>query len=130
MEKKCFLIGHADAQDNIFPELVQSIEKHIQYGVTEFFVGNHGRFDAIALRALTHVKRSNQQISRILVCAYHPTQKTLQERIDVDERFYPFETPVMPKYAVEKANRKMIDLCDYLIAYVWHTGKARDFLLI
>lgn len=46
--KSCFFIGHREASEEIFPELAEAVERHIvDYGVTEFIVGNYGGFDRI-----------------------------------------------------------------------------------
>ena len=51
--KSCFFIGHREASEEIFPELAEAVERHIvDYGVTEFIVGNYGGFDRMAARAV------------------------------------------------------------------------------
>ena len=33
------------------------------------------------------------------------------------------------KFAIVRANRRMVDECDYLVAFVWHpASNAREFL--
>ena len=50
--KSCFVIGHREASEEIFPELAEAVERHIvDYGVTEFIVGNYGGFDRILIIA-------------------------------------------------------------------------------
>lgn len=125
----CYFIGHADAREEIFPELIHLIEQHItEYGVHTFFFGNHGNYDRLVLRALRDVKERYPHIRRIMVLAYHPTGNAHFSTEDADELFYPFEEAVLPRFAILEANKRMIRDCDYLIAYVWHTGKSRDFL--
>lgn len=129
MSKSCFFIGHADAPESLLSSLTDEIERLIvQEDVSEFFFGNHGQFDSMARRALAEVKDKYPHIRRILVLAYHPSTLSAGIPKDVDESLYPFDERVMPRYAIPKANRRMIDACEYLIAYVRHTGKARDFL--
>ena len=125
----CFFIGHKDAPSFIYPALLFQTEKLItEHGVHEFYIGHYGSFDAMALRALTFLKQQYPHIRRILVTPYHPSQHPIEKPENCDELYYPFEEPVMPRYAIVRANRKMIDACDYLIAYAEHTGKARDYL--
>lgn len=127
--KSCFFIGHADAQESLLPILTEEIERLVvEEDVKEFFFGNHGNFDSMVRRALAKVKVKHPHIRRILVLAYHPSTLSAEIPKDVDESLYPFDERVMPRYAIPKANRRMIDDCRYLIAYVRHTGKARDFL--
>lgn len=127
--ESCFFIGHKDAPSLLYPSVLFQTEKLItEHNVSEFYVGHYGRFDAMALRALTFLKPQYPHIRRILVTPYHPAQRPIEKTDDFDELFYPFEEPVIPRYAISRANRKMIDSCNYLIAYAEHTGKARDFL--
>ena len=40
--KSCFFIGHREASSEVLPALMEAIEQHIvEYGVTEFIVGNY-----------------------------------------------------------------------------------------
>ena len=128
MDKKtCFFLGHADTPSDIYPDLLASIKHHItEYGVTEFFVGNHGAFDRLALRALREAKAAYPHICLIHVQPYHPGMNPA-EPDGFDESFYPFDAPVHPRFAISKANKKMIETCDFLIAYVWHSGRSRSF---
>ena len=128
MDKKtCFFLGHADASSDIYPKLLSSIERHItQYGVTEFFVGNHGAFDRLSLHALKEAQSSHPHIRLIHVQPYHPGMNPSVPE-GFDESFYPFDIPVHPRFAISKANKRMIETCDFLIAYVWHSGRSRAF---
>ena len=125
--KSCFFLGHADTPSELYPALLAAIERHVSdFGVTEFFVGSHGTFDRLALRALTEVKAGHPYIRLIYVQPYHPGLNPASPD-GFDESFYPFDMPVHPRYAIAKANRKMIETCDFLIACVWHSGRARSF---
>lgn len=124
----CFLIGHADTSEELYPALLEAIELHItNYGIREFFFGHHGGFDRLTLRVLKEAKIRHPEIQRILVLSYHPAQHTPLLPEDIDESYYPFDTPVPPRYAIPKANRRMIDRCSHLIVYAAHPGKTRDF---
>jgi len=125
--KSCFFLGHADAPSSLYPDLLAAIKHHItEHSVTEFFAGQHGAFDRLALRALREAKTRYPHIRLIHVQPYHlglnPTSAD-----GFDESFYPFEMPVHPRFAISKANHKMIETCDFLIAYVWHSGRSRAF---
>ena len=126
-KKTCFFLGHADTPSDVYPSLLAAIEQHItEYGVTEFFVGHHGFFDSLALRALREAKVHHPDIRIIHVQPYHPgINPSIPEGFD--ESFYPFDTPVHPRFVISKANRKMIDTCDFIIAYVWHCGNSGAF---
>jgi len=58
--KICFFIGHSDAPQSVYPELVEAVERHItEYSVTDFRVGNYGAFDRMAARAVKEAKASH-----------------------------------------------------------------------
>ena len=49
----CTFFGHRDCPADVEGALCQAIESLIlQYNVTQFYVGNHGKFDAMVRRVL------------------------------------------------------------------------------
>ena len=61
--KSCFLIGHREASEKIYPALYTAIEEHIaRYGVSEFMVGRYGGFDRLVVKA---VKSQNKAIQKL-----------------------------------------------------------------
>ncbi len=57
----CCFIGHRDAPDSIAPALSAAVERHIvDYGVTDFSVGNYGAFDRMAARTVTTAKENSK----------------------------------------------------------------------
>lgn len=77
---KCFFIGHRDAPFEIYDVLCDVlcdvIEQHIsEFGVTEFYVGNHGSFDFMAGKAVGVCKKKYANISLYLCLAYYPKKK-------------------------------------------------------
>ena len=130
MTNTCFFIGHADAGMDIYDSLVCCIEKHItKYGVRHFMIGHYGSFDSMAASAVQSLKAVYDGIDLTLLLPYHPAEKRLEiQDHRFDESLYPFDRAVHPRYAIVKANQYAIDHADYLICYVRHVGKARDFL--
>ena len=62
--KSCFLIGHREASSEVLPALMEAIEQHIvEYGVTEFIVGNYGGFDHMAAKAVITAKERHPDIT-------------------------------------------------------------------
>lgn len=54
---RCFLIGHRDTSSDILPSLTTEIEHHIrEQSITEFVVGQYGRFDRLAAMPCTAAK--------------------------------------------------------------------------
>ena len=74
MKKRCFLMGHRDAPEEIYPFLREAIERHIQLGVKEFIIGHYGSFDRMATRALVEAKMIHSEIVLILLLPYHPAE--------------------------------------------------------
>lgn len=120
--KSCFFIGHHDAKDGIYPALLSEVELHItQNGVTNFFVGHYGNFDRMAATAVKEVKVRHPDVQLMLVLPYHPAIRPIETPDGFDGTYYPWEDERIPKrLAIVKTNQRMVDTCDYLIAYAWH----------
>lgn len=115
----------------MFPALTEAIEQHIvEYGVTEFIVGNYGGFDHIAAKAVIAVKDRHPNITLSMLIPYHPAERPLESPEGFDNTFYPPGMEKVPrKLAIVRANRYMVDHVDYLIAYAWHpASNARELV--
>lgn len=121
---RCFLIGHRDAPDPLYPALQAEVERHIsQLGVREFVVGHYGNFDRLAARVLLAAKRKMPEISLLLLIPYHPAERPVALPAGFDGTIYPQGMETVPRRAaIVRANRYMIDHADYLIAYAWQCG--------
>ena len=127
--KSCFFIGHREAGEEVFPALVEAVERHItEYGVSEFFVGSYGAFDRMAARAVIMLKARHPGITLSLLLPYHPAERPVDLPADFDGTFYPPGMEKVPRrVAISRANRYMADHVDYLIAYAWHpASNARE----
>lgn len=122
--RRCFFIGHRDASEEIFPALFSAIEHHITYyGVREFVVGHHGRFDAMVAQCLVEIKKSHPDICLTQLMVYHPSNRSIAIWEGFDGSMYLDGLERVPKHlAIVKANRKMIHQSEYLIAYVWQAA--------
>lgn len=121
--KNCFFIGHRDADNQLLPRIIEAAERLIlEEHVTVFYVGRYGNFDRMAGQAIVQLKIQYPSILLYLVLPYHPADKPMKAPAGYDGTFYPdgMES-VPPRYAISRANYKMIDTCDFLIAYVTHT---------
>ena len=133
MGRSCFFIGYRDTGAEIFPALLAEVERHIRdCGVTDFFVGDHGSFDRLAARAVQEVKQRQTQVRLTLLLPYHPALRPVELPEGFDGSYYPFgEERVPPRFAILRANRLMVERCDYLIAYVRHrlggAGQVLDY---
>ena len=120
MERSCFLIGHRDASSDIAGALEEAIWDHIRTkGVREFYVGNHGRFDAMAISILRRVRAAEPSVRVYLSLAYHPSIRPCEIPEGFDGSYYPegMET-VPPRYAISRLDAHMVRRCDCLIACV------------
>ena len=129
--KSCFFIGHREVYAEILPALTEVIERHIvEYGVTEFIVGNYGGFDHMAARAVIAAKARHPDITLSLLIPYHPAERPVDLPQGFDNTFYPPGMEKVPrKLAIVRANRYMVDHVDYLIAYAWHpASNARELV--
>lgn len=122
MTKSCFFIGHHDAKAEVYPTLRAEVERHItQYGVTAFFVGHYGSFDHMAAQAVKEAKKYHPEVQLMMVLPYHPAIRPIEKPDGYDSTYYPWEDERVPKrLAIVKTNQRMVNDCDYLIAYAWH----------
>jgi len=119
MEKTCFFMGHRDAPESIYTLIIAEAERHIaEYGVTAFIVGHYGAFDRMAARAVSELKKEHANIHLTLLLPYHPAVRTVCTCAPFDSTLYPSGMEnVPPRYAISRANRKIIDQVGYLICY-------------
>jgi len=127
--KSCFFIGHREASDEVLPALTEAIERHIvEYGVTEFIVGNYGGFDRMAAKAVRAAKERYPGITLLLLIPYHPALRPVALPQGFDNTYYPPGMERVPyKLAIVRANRYLVDHVEHLIAYAWHpASNARN----
>lgn len=119
----CFFIGHRETDDALLPKIKAAAEYLIQQQqVSDFYVGMYGNFDRLAGEAVIQLKRDYPGARLFLVLPYHPADRPIEAPPGYDGTFYPDGMEaVSRRYAIVKANRMLIDTCDWLIAYVTHT---------
>mgnify|MGYP003290355059 CR=1 FL=1 len=122
----CFFIGHRDTPDSIQKKLNESVEYlWRKCGVTQFVVGHHGNFDRMAINAVNQAKIKNPELyAYILLESYTPRPDTTVFLPGCfDDYYLPNNIELVhPRYAIEKANRRMLQECHYLVAYVVRDG--------
>lgn len=129
--KSCFFIGHREASIEVLPLLTEAVERHIvDFGVTEFIVGQYGGFDRMAAKAVIAAKELHPEITLSMLIPYHPAERPVELPHGFDNTFYPPGMEKVPRrLAIVRANRYVVDHVDYLIAYVWHpASNARNLL--
>lgn len=127
----CFFIGHADTPEAVFAQLTQAVERLIlKENVGYFYVGGYGNFDRLAAMAVKRLKKSYPFILLMLVLPYHPSELPVPVPEGFDGTYYPEGMETVPKrYAIVRANRKMVETVDWLIAYVWHPASNSRSIL-
>jgi len=122
--RRCFFIGHRNAPESIYTNIVSTIEKLIvENGVKEFIVGNYGMFDSMVIRALQQLKTKYPDIVLLLLTPYHPSVKSVVKPNSFDEIYYPEGMESVPyKAAIIEANKKAISRSEFVIAYFKHSA--------
>ncbi len=112
----CTFFGHRDCPESIKPTLLKTIKNQIEQGTRCFFVGNHGKFDAMALSCLRECKRKYTEIRYAVVLAYLPADPNTYLP---DETIFPEGIESAPKrFAIDFRNRWMVNHSDVVISYV------------
>ena len=123
----CTFFGHRNTPATVRPILRQVIIDLIeQRGVTHFYVGNQGNFDAMARSLLAELAQI-YPIRYDVVLAYLPKEN--DPSLDESHMLLPdgFEA-VPPRFAIDHRNRWMIDQSDYVVTYVRNSiGGAAKF---
>lgn len=127
----CFFIGHRETDASLLPKIKAAAERLIrQQQVSDFYVGMYGNFDRLSGEAVIQLKRDYPGVRLFLVIPYHPDDRPIEAPPGYDGTFYPEGMEaVSRRYAIVKANRMMIDTCDWLVAYVTHTISIAHNLL-
>lgn len=122
----CTFFGHRNTPATVRPILRQVIIDLIeQRGVTHFYVGNQGNFDAMARSLLAELAQI-YPIRYDVVLAYLPKEN--DPSLDESHTLLPdgFES-VPPRFAIDHRNRWMIDHSDIVVTYVRFPGGAAKF---
>lgn len=124
----CTFFGHGDGYCVDKEELQSAIEDLISRGVDTFYVGTHGQFDGAVLSCLQQFQKIYPHIHFAAVLAYLPTGKQAYDPY-AEYGIYPEGLEVgLPKFAIERRNKWMIDQSDYCLCFINHTwGGAYKF---
>ncbi len=124
---RCAFFGHRDAPFEIRDKLKKTIKSLIEErDVTEFYVGNNGNFDRMALSVLKELSEMYPQISYYVVYAYFPEKGGE----DFVHTIYPEGIETVPKrFAIDYRNRWIVGRADIVVAYVRRSfGGAAKFV--
>ena len=129
--KSSFFIGHREADDRLLPRLELVVDRLIQEeGVRYFYVGGYGGFDRLAAAVVRRMKQKYPDITLMLVLPYHPAERPSEAPDGFDGTYHPDGLESTPKrYAIVRANKIMVDACDWLVCYVRHGASNSRKLL-
>lgn len=128
MEKSCCFFGHRDTPESVKPKLTGAIMRLIvENGVTDFYVGNQGRFDSLVLSVIKEIAIEFPQIRYTVVLAYLPDDRNA---VTDTNTVYPEGLENVPRrFCIARRNDWMIRKAKYVICYVDHiTGGAARFM--
>lgn len=129
--KSGFFIGHREADERLLPRLERIVEQLItEENIRYFYVGGYGGFDRIAATAVKKAKQQHPNITLMLVLPYHPADCPVETPNGFDGTYYPDGLEKVPKRcAIVRANRHMVETCDWLVCYVKHgASNSRNLL--
>ncbi len=124
MPTTCCFVGHSEIWGDIAQALTDAVERHIiEYGVTDFLVGNYGQFDRMAAATVKRAKTRHPGIRLYLMLPYRlELGRPLPDLEGYDNAVYPAEMEGVPlRLAIPRLNRMMIEDSGYVIAYVTHS---------
>ena len=126
--KVCFF-GHSDTPWSVQPKLREVILDLIDnQGADEFYVGNHGNFDCMALAVLSELSET-RAFRFYIALAYLPAEK---ENPRADHTILPdliekIEN-IPPRFAIHYRNKFMIEAADVVVTYVQHSwGETANY---
>lgn len=123
------MFGHATTPIDTI-SLIQAAAERLYQGqnTRTFIVGNRGSFDSQAAAAIKILKKKYDDISLLLLLAYHPAERSVDLTEGFDNSYYPPLERVPRQYAIVRANQHMVDTADSIICYVNHIGNTRRLL--
>jgi len=122
----CTFFGHKDTPSGIEIFLQEVIVDLINQGVTSFYIGNQGNFDAMAIKILSKLKEK-YAINYTVVLAYMPLQKNTDE-YTAESVFPECLANVPPRFAIDRRNRYLLEKSDIVVCFVTHSfGGAAKF---
>ena len=115
----CTFFGHRYTPDAIEEKLEVYVEGLITQGIADrFYVGNHGEFDAMALRVLRRARKRFPNIKYAVVLAYAPTYGNF-EQLFQEEIYLPDGMEnVEPRSAIIQRNHWMVNHSDMVVCYI------------
>ena len=116
---KCCFFGHRDAKSKVKEVLKSTVAMLIKEGVTDFYVGNNGKFDYYVQQTLGELISKGYNIRVTVVLSYID-----EVAICLDQKYtlYPNGLDKTPlRFAISKRNDYMINISQIAIIHVRHS---------
>lgn len=107
---------HTDEADKA--RLLSFLEEHVGDQAADFYLGGCGAFDSLARDCAKDFQKTHPKTKLILVTAY--INRTPRSN-EYDETIYPHLENTLPKFAISRRNKWMIEKADLVIAYINHS---------
>ena len=120
----CTFFGHRYTSEAIKPALTSVLTDLIENkGVTTFYVGHQGFFDSMERTELKRMKNIYPNINYYVALAYLAKKSDDLGVTDYSDTIFPdVLTKTPPKYAIDRRNRWMISISDYVVCYCEHNS--------
>ena len=116
----CCFFGHKDTSSDVKPALYAAIEELItERGVSTFYVGHQGAFDAYVRSALRQLQEKYPHIRYAVVLAYMPGHQREYDDFS-DTMLAEGIEEVHPRYALDWRNRWLLRESQYIVCYIHH----------
>lgn len=87
----------------------RTVFTEVEFGVTEFIVGQYGGFDKLAARAVIDAKKTHLEVTLTLLLPYHPAERPIDVPQGFDGTYYPPDMERVPRrVTIVRANRYMV----------------------
>ena len=126
----CTFFGHHDCPDSVKPILREVLIDLIEHrNVTQFYVGNKGRFDYLVRAALRELSQEYPHIRYAVVLERLPSAHREFDPEDYSDTLVPEGIEnALPRFAISWRNRWMLRQSDFVVAYVTRSfGGAAQF---
>ena len=124
INKKCVFFGHRNFVSRCESDLKLTVEKLINSGITEFYIGAHGDFDKLAYKVCRELKLKYNNIKIMLVFTSEKLFKKDKAGYSISD-YYPdtecisfFVEDKFYKARITETNKQMVDLCDMVCCFV------------
>ena len=116
----CTFFGHRDLNVDIRPLLLKELSFLIEScGVTDFYVGNSGKFDFVVQGVLRELSAKTPSLQYNIVLGYLPRKDDCR---DFSNTIYPEGIESVPRrFALLFRNKWMVLHSDFAVCYITHS---------